>query len=248
MDTVLQLDTTRFAAAMQQLATLTHREAEVEMRAQAKGIITEAYNITPPASGRKKGDKSIAFDREAQMRGEKKILRDLNAIFVPVTLRGERTITQAFGREMKTPVTVKTVERWPNVEADYRAIASKTKNRRTMGAHRQKRYVDEAKFRALAAKLLPRVGFLASGWNAAAAALKARIPKYARGKNGPGSIAITVAPNRILIVFTNDVRYSDKVPGIQSMLQAAINLQAAKIERQIPFLLAKAAKQSGFRA
>lgn len=242
----INLDTTRFAAAMQQLAALTHRELEVEMRSQAKGIIVEAYNITPPATGRGRGDKAAAFDSASQLRGERAIDRDLRGIFVPVELRGERTITQAFGRPI-APVTVPTKEKHPDVAAIYATRDARRRGGRMTRGQRAAYYVDRAKLEALARQLKARVGFLAAGFNAAAAALGARVPKYARNKSAPGGITITAQPNRIRIVFTNEVGYTDAVPGLKARLQYALDQQARKIERQIPILLAKAAKQSGFK-
>lgn len=248
----IELDPTRFNAAMETLGALTTREIKVEMFAQARGIIIEAYGIIPPATGRTRGEKVSDFDNAAQLRGEKKIDRDLRGIFAPVVLRGERRIDHLFGDtdpdvRKKPPYVVKTTERHPDIKQIYDTRDARRRGSRLSRGQRSAYYVDARKLEDLARTLKSRVGFAAAGFNAAAQALKARIPKYAKGKASPGSIQITANERRIRIVFTNDVEFIDNIPDIKRKLQYALDLQAAKIERQIPHILAKAGKLSGFK-
>lgn len=235
------LDTTRFAAAMRKLAGVSARDLEVEMRAQAKGVVEEAFKITPPAAGKSlQGKSAIAA-------GERKIDRDLRSIFAPVDLRGERRITHLFGISSprsgrKPPYIVPEKEKHPDVSAIYAARNARRRGKSLSRGQKAAFYVAAVKVEALAANLKKRVGWAAAGFNEAAKELGARIPGYAARHNAPGDVAVRVSSNGIRIVITNAVSYAASIPDIERRLQYAVDRQAAKIERQIPFILRKAAQ------
>ena len=249
----LEVDVNRFSSLMEQLGSLTKREIEVEFRIQLKGVIVEAYNITPPAQGRGRGVKVGEMDAEAKMRGDRAIDRDLRGIFSPVTLKGERTLRHLFGDTdppvaHKPPYTFPVKERHPDVQKIYEQRNSRRRGKRLTRGQRAAYYVDRGKLETLARELKENVGTAAAGWNEAAEKLKARVPKYARGKHSLGSCEIQTTATRMRIVFTNEVSFIDKLPEVKRLLQRAINAQADKIERQLPVLLAKAAKDFGFKS
>jgi hypothetical protein len=240
----IQIDTSFLESAFASILKYSTRSFEEEFQRMCKGIVRDVITFTPPASGKVKGAGVAEADGINQRRGERRILKDMRAMFVPVTLKGSRTYTKVFGRTMQRPVTKPTVERWPNVESDYLAVSRRSKNQRTLGAHRQKRYVDKTKFDALAAKLLPHVGWAAAAWNAAAEKVGVRIPIYAKGKNAPGSVRLDMSDERLFFEIVNAVKYIDAIPGIQSKLQYTVDIQAKKMLRQLPFLIKSAAKNA----
>jgi hypothetical protein len=241
----IKLDTTRFESALKRLGAVTSKDIADEVKSQFKGIIVEAYRITPPAQG---GGRT---GRAAGLHAQDKIGRDLRSVFAPVTIKGTRTINHLFGDTSpdvgrQPPYQVTTVEIHPDVEAIY-------KRRKERGAARGRKvisrgqkaayYVSAVKLEALASKLKKRVGWLAAGFNAAAERLKAPIPPYAKThQKGAGGIDINESDRGIRIVMTNKVSYASNVPDIQRRLQRAVNTQARKIERQLPYIIAKAVK------
>lgn len=230
---------------MKRLGSVTSRNIDDEVEIQFKGIIVEAYKITPPAQG------SGRTGRAAGLHAQDKIGRDLRSVFAPVTLKGTRVINHLFGDTSpdvgrQPPYQVPTVEIHPDVEAIYRRRKERGAARfRKVISRGQKAayYVAAVKLEALATKLKKRVGWLAAGFNAAAERLKAPIPPYAKAHNkGAGTIDIKKSDNGISIVMTNRVAYASSVPEIERRLQRAVNTQAKKIERQLPYIIAKAAK------
>lgn len=247
----ITLDYSRFEAAAGKLGSIVEVDGEVFMRTQAKGVISEVIKITPPANG---AGSTIKASVE---RAGAKIDRDLRALFIPVQIKGARTINHLFGDfnpdgvGRQPPYVVPTREVYPDVEGIYghRKQRGSATGRKTVGrGRRQAYYVAAAKMEALARKLKARIGWLAAGWNAAANALKAAMPAYAKRHNAPGDFQVEVSDKRIRITFTNDVSYAARVPGIQRRLQFALDKQAGKMERQIPHVLKAAAEKSGFKA
>ena len=245
----LQVDTSLLEHAFGALLKYSKRSFEDEFKRLTKGIVRNALMITPPASGKIAGAGVAESDGINQRRGERKIYRDIRAMYVPVALKGSRTYTKIFGRTMRTPVTKPTVERWPNVESDYLAVTRRSKNGRTLsGTRRQKRYADATKVAALMNKLVPHVGWAASGFAKAGARVGVRMPIYTRGKNAPGNVTLVMDDTRLFFELENAVKYIDQIPGIQSRLQSAVDYQAKGMMRQLPFLIKAAAKEAGLNA
>lgn len=249
----ITLDYYRFEAAAGKLSAIVDDDLSDFMEVQAKGIMVELFKVTPPASGAK------ASASTAMKRGQETINRDLAGLFKPVQIKGTRTINHLFGDfnpsgvGRQPPYVVPTRETVPNPEAIYLARVNKRSRIASLSGfisrgRRQAYYVAEEKLEALRKKLHARVGWLASGWNKAANALKAAIPAYARKHNAPGDVKIEVTGWRIRITFENNVSYGPQIAGIERRMQFAIDKQAGKMERQIPHVLKAAAEKSGFKA
>lgn len=244
------LDYSKFETAAARLSAVSWGDLQALMRSQAKGFVDEVFKITPPASGGK------STGRTALQMAEKRIDRDLRGVFKPVQIKGVRAITHLFGDTSpdvgrRPPYLVRTKELHPDVEAVYRQRKGRQAGTGRKALSRGRRaayYVDEAKLVALAKKLHGFVGWLAAGFNAAARELKARIPAYASRHKAPGTIRVEVSDSRIRITITNEVKYAAGVPGLQRRIQAALDKQAGKMERQIPHILKRAAESSGFKA
>jgi hypothetical protein len=92
-----------------------------------------------------------------------------------------------------------------------------------------------------------RVGFLASGWNVAAAKLGFKPPPWVWRHQAPGAVAIRVTDKDIVIRATNQVRYASQISNLRNRLQQALNMQRNKMERQLKAFFERAGKQAGFR-
>jgi hypothetical protein len=133
-----------------------------EFKSQMILLARDVINITPPAGGK--------ANRGAYEAGEGAINRDLFLMgFVPVEIKGHRTITMAFGR----PIAPVTVETHPNPKFDdpdsfhhARLLASGKQGRRGRASRggAQAFYVAKGKFAAMKTRLYKEIGKLAAPW------------------------------------------------------------------------------------
>ncbi|XHR30914.1 MAG: hypothetical protein ACFUZC_10185 [Chthoniobacteraceae bacterium] len=97
-------------------------------------------------------------------------------------------------------------------------------------------------------KELEKVGILASGWNAAAAKLGARVPEWiSRHGTGRGAIKITVSLAEVRITITNAVKFASGVDGLIRRVQAALDKRTGAMNRQVDHFQKRAAKEAGFK-
>lgn len=207
-----------------------------ETRTVFKGIVRDAIAYTPPGSAGAQG-------KDAQRSGEAAINRDLNRMgFAPVTIKGKRTITQAWGRPI-APVTVPTKEnpRFADPDAFHLArLASKHGGRVTRGGA-QAFYVDRRKFAAMQKRLFAEVGKLASGWVRAAQQLGVPVPAWiSRHGTGRGSdLQVVETPDTISLRVVN--YFPDQAPAdeMARRITALKGYALERLKRQMPYLLKK---------
>lgn len=226
-----KVNTSEFGRALRDLNARTDRSAADNLQRYSRTILsnrqgTGLLEITPPAGN---GATGLAAKRQ----GEAAIDRDLAAIFVPVRLKHERR------------------EQWPDVEGIHagrfgsgsRAGKSLTRGRA------QAYYVDVIKLRALRRLLFARVGYLASGWIAAAERLGVRIPSWI-GRHGArrGSIRLQLTGPKKEVEISNTVPDRSPVAEVERRTQQAVNYATSRIQRDFDSDLVKNARGAGFRA
>jgi hypothetical protein len=92
------------------------------------------------------------------------------------------------------------------------------------------------------------VGFLASGWKAAATKLGVPVPAWVSRHSAPGEGKIKSNAVAIEVVATNKVKGSPAL-DIERRVQSAIDSQAATMVRRLEnFAVREAARKAGFRA
>lgn len=231
MQADLKLDGAPFINAFRGIMEVTSRDLQVEFDAQVKGFITEAIDILPPASGKSSRGEA------ARKKGEAKVEAKLSRLFAGVTLVGQRQITKVFGKTPKTPVYVKTKERYPDVTAEWKRLRGDKASRAK--AYRSRLYVSAPKLEKLKARERKKVGTLAAGMLPVARRYGARVPRYmSRHAPGDGAVEVRGAP-KFRVRMTNRVSYAGKVPNLETRLQWALGAQARKMERQLPYILRK---------
>jgi hypothetical protein len=105
-----------------------------------------------------------------------------------------------------------------------------------------------ANLAAYVAKELGKVGILASGWNAAAAKLGAKVPDWiARHGNGLGSIRIVLGVAESRITITNAVKFASNVKDLVRRVQRTLDKRAGAMNRQLQHYQERSAKEAGFR-
>lgn len=102
-------------------------------------------------------------------------------------------------------------------------------------------------FKAYVAKKQAMVGFLASGWNEAAARLGVKPAAWIWQNEGPGDLQITITDKSIRIIATNKVKYASSIGQLRSRLQWAVNQQGRKIERRLKRFQEEQAQKAGFK-
>lgn len=161
-----------------------------EFRSQMRLLVRDVINITPPNSFKQKGKTGL----EA---GKASINRDLGFMgFVPVEIKGHRTITMAFGHPI-APVVVKTHinPKFADPDAFH---AQRLRRKLTMKRSRVSRgglqafYVDRNKYVAMRERLFDEIGKLASGWIGIAQELKVALPRWISRHAGSVRGAFTV--------------------------------------------------------
>ena len=102
-------------------------------------------------------------------------------------------------------------------------------------------------FKAYVAKKQAMVGFLASGWNEAAARLGVKPAGWIWQNEGPGDMQIIITDKGIRIVATNKEKYASSISKLRSRLQWAVNQQGRKIERRLKRFQEEQARKAGFK-
>lgn len=194
--------------------------AQAAPRKVARGFLRRVLDVTPPAG-------QGATGLSARRQGQRAIDRDLAKIFAPVILRGKRA------------------EQWPDVEGIY---AAATGGRKGFGIRRPATLyrVDVRKLEALRQKLYARIGTLGGGWNPALSAFNVPAPEYIRRHGlGDGTCSVVLTASGIVITAVNAVGYGPRVRDYPRQIQAALDYEAAALERELDYLL-EAALRSVF--
>lgn len=108
---------------------------------------------------------------------------------------------------------------------------------------RVKMEIDRTHLENIRRSLHARVGYLASGWNAAAARFKVPTPSWVSSKGGRGSVAVTRSSSKLNIQAANQVAYSNDIAGMQRRINAAGEIVAKRMERKAALAAEKAMQQ-----
>jgi hypothetical protein len=233
MEEGITIDSPGFSRDVAQFALLTGRSFAEELQVQAKGALRHIVYDTPPFGPR---SRTTAAAKKAS---EGSIGRDLHRIFRPKKLKGSRSITHLFGKQVSgAPWTVPAKEKHPDLAsllAGHKRLSSSGRQARYRNAY----FVDAAKYFALQAKLKKRGGHLGGGWGPAAVALGVNLPHLMKRHAGsaPGGVRMRLTGDHLSIVMINDVPYATKVASLPFRVERALQSQRGKMERQIPFLL-----------
>ena len=97
-------------------------------------------------------------------------------------------------------------------------------------------------------KELENVGILASGWNAAAKKLGAKVPDWvARHGTGRGQVRLRFSVTECRITITNAVKFAGSVKGLVSRVQRALDKRTGAMNRQLDHHQKQSARDAGFR-
>jgi hypothetical protein len=226
---------------------------------QTRGIVRGTMHITPPGHRDLDGLSTKARDHGKAMiasdllgGGSRNKQHRTGGIFAPmprsviegaVAVHGD-SIERLWTRKDGTVYGVESDLFRPDAtESDLRAHHKKYfKNgrfTRAGGATRDigrwkfidKMVIPEETFASYLKEQQEKVGYLLSGWRAAAKKLSLAIPAWVAKADAPSSMIISVTEDRIYFKATNEVAWAS-VRVTKARLQYAIDQQAAKMERQ----------------
>lgn len=220
MNVRMKFDMSRLQKAIRDLEPVVKKSRKGLVEQAAKGFVGNIVLITPPASKNATGS-------AAKKAGETTITNDLAKVMMAVRLRKgvEIQLAQDIYQRFRDKRTGRINPR--NLHQPYR--------------------VSSADYNALRKVLLANVGWLASGWNAAAQRLGLKVPAWiARHGTSNGIILITSDGQRFRIEVSNGVKFVGNVKDLDRRIQKAVDYQANAMQRQADYLLRKAVKQAGF--
>jgi hypothetical protein len=185
---------------------------------QAKGIMKEVIAHVPPAWGK--------ADLNAKRIGEAIVASDVGKLFQAVA-----------------PGAV-------DRSVDLASIHSGARNQkgkvpRSKGKNKYK--VSKAALTAYIKEEKSHVGYLAAGFNAAAAKVGYRPPAWIWRHSAPGSVMLRVSERGIHFRATNSVQYASKIGILQHQIQKGVNVQTSKLYRESMYLMLSAAEKAGFK-
>ena len=137
--------------------------------------------------------------------------------------------------------------RKPVAATSMQAIHAAARDRRgRVRKVREKTPVAAVDYRRYQKLVMGRVGWLASGWNAAAIKLGVRVPAWiARHGSSAGQAAVKLEGWSPSVDIVNRVKYGGEVKDLKSRIARALESQRKSMERQIKWLTERNAKKSG---
>lgn len=266
MDPELEIDLSEFAAQFRRFIQYSKRSIEEEFSHQCRGLMDTVIDITPPATGkgtrgkaRKMGQAKMAGDLAGggRSRGKRRA-----GVF---TVLPDETIDWA--AETGMSATSDNVRLWVRADgtvygtqkAFFRPDASMAemrahhkqyfKNGRMSSAGTYERSIGRWKwidqmvvrrstFNRYLRSQERKVGFYASGFRPGAAMVGASVPVYMRHHQAVGSVALEIGgQDRLSFSAINATGYGKIDRDLQRRIQFAVEMQTAKMVRQLPYLI-----------
>jgi hypothetical protein len=218
----LTIKSETLSGSLARILATTKREAPIVLREQGRGILRHLQAHTPPGH-------SGVTGQSAKQHGEKKIESDIRKVMYGVKKRviGMRTDIAAIHREARNP-------------RNGRVARTRGQEKIAVSASALNTYIGSKK---------KMVGFLASGWNSAAAKLGVKPPQWMWRHKGEGSIREAVTETSITITATNSVGFASKaITQKDRLLRFAYNAQKSANDRRWENFMATQAKRAGLKA
>lgn len=206
MGSELTVKSENFEHSLARILATTKREAPIVLREQGRGVIRWVQLYTAP------GHEGVT-GQEAKRHGEAKVEADIRKLMIGVS--GNRAgLSQNIARIHKSGRNPRT-----------------GRVNRSLGASKFRVPATElAKYIASKKKM---VGFLASGWNAAAAKLGAKAPAWIWRHNGDGDVRDVTTSDSVKIVATNKVGFASRaINQLQRVLDFAYRAQKGANDRR----------------
>lgn len=179
------------------------------MREQVRGVIRNLLFLTPPNRGSSIGRSGV----KAKKMGEAAIASDVRNVFMGT--HPSRSEVSSLGEMSKI---MKSKKRGTSIRIKRAVNQTKASRSQITRLIKQKQ---------------SRVGYFASAWGTAAQSIgSVRVPAWIARHSAPGRSSIQEKPNGISASITNAVEWADQVYGMRSRINAALSIQARKMNNK----------------
>lgn len=258
----LEINYDRFDLALARTLTASKRDVEVVMREQMRGIMRTVIGVTPPAHIIQSGDSGwrVVQGGKARAHGAALVKSDILSVYGSAGAlydeikQKEEFMAGAFWRHHKAGKTERAsaIARQVTGKGLHAFDGGKAHQNLKRGRRRGRSrtilfYVaDPAPLNDYIKQIQARVGWLAAGWNEAAAALGIQPAQWIWRHPAPGAVRIEVNENGIRITATNAVSYASATADLNRRVQYAVDEQAATMSRRLDSFLKQKFGMAGF--
>ena len=212
----IELDKTKFDAALRDFLKNSKKAVGQVLREQARLVVGQIAARTPPGGPNTSG-------RAAKQRGEAAVAGDIGKIMVKARAKDAiKDDPAAIHKRFRNSRGRVRREISPKIKVRAGDLARLIKTKKAM------------------------VGFLASGWRTAASKFGVKLPAWITRHTGQGSAKEKSDAASVEVVATNSVGYADRAANMDKIVQASLDAQAGNMRRQVENYVAKAAKRAGF--
>lgn len=267
MEVELEFDMSEFNKQLQQFILYSGRSIEEEFERQVKLLLRTVVDITPPAHGKgtkgkagKMGRSKIVGDlvgrkgtRRNRRSGIFTVLSDDlvdhaletglydSSDNVRLWVRKDGTVYGTQTHLFRPDATLSEM-RYHHKRYFKKGEMSKAGTfTRDIGRWRwiDQMIVRESTFKKYLRSQQRKVGFYAAGFRPALERMGIKTPTYMRNHPAIGSFSLDLDNDLFSMKATNKVGYGRIDRQLQRKIQWAVNVQAAKMERQLPYLIRK---------
>lgn len=258
MDDGFTIDYSKFDQALGRALAQSRRDPIVFMKEQAKGVVKRIVSITPPAS-------QGAMGGDAKKQGVTKVRADIRKVYgSPAAAYQLIKDKEQFTGQAKSFWGLTKNGEQERAKDLFRAATgesygpfdggslhhAKRVNGRVRGGRRDQPFMyvwDGEDMKNYIKEKENLVGWLAAGWNFAAALLGARPAAWIWRHASPGSGQIVVNDQGVKIIMTNRVDYASAIKDMTRRVQWALNTQADAMNRRAEQYLKTLFKDQGFK-
>lgn len=271
-DDGLRIDDSAFQEACARALTQSRREPMVYMREQARGVVRKIIGITPPAhitqiaSSDEEGNSAwnVVQGGAAKSHGATAVQSDIRRLYgsssASFELAASKETHHGQAKGLYGQITRGELDRARDL---FRAMTGASlapfdggklhrarRSPRTGRVGKRKKPVyyltDDAPLAAYMKQKAAKVGWLAAGWNQAAAALGVQSPAWIWRHSAPGRGEIIAQENSIIIRMVNQVSFAANIADFERRVQYALDSQAAAINRRSLDFIRKTFNSPGF--
>jgi len=216
----LTVDSSHYEESVSRILATSKRDGIVVLREQARGIVRHLQIYTPP------GHQGVT-GQAAKKHGEGLVEGDIRKLVFGVNRKfaGLRTNIAFIHKENRNPRTGR--------------VKRRVRGKIPVPAPELKKYIASKK---------KMVGFLASGWNMAAAKLGFKPPQWMWRHNGDGDMREVTTSDSLLIEATNRVGFSGRaIKQVDRLMRFAYSAQKAANDRRWKEFVESRAKKAGLK-
>lgn len=257
----LRISTDTIDEALAKTLAVSKRDPEAVMRETMRGVMRHVIGITPPAFISESASSwTVMQGGAAKRHGERLVKSDISSIYGKprdaydlIKVR-DSAQAKAFWRHHKqgknedaSAIARKVIGRGMYA-FDGGTVHRRLKQGKARGRARSFLLfiTDPKPLQEYIREIQARVGWLAAGWNDAAAALGLKPAQWIWRHPAPGAVVVDASAGGIRIVATNAVKYAGTMNDLERRVQYALDQQAGAMDRRFAEFMKQRFQQAGF--